>query len=122
MVKREQDETVRELQRFVKARQYYQKGPKPIGDLLSRLMSRKAYAQIQSTDQRAAAWSRVAGAELAANSRAGNVRRGVLDVIARNSIAVQELTFQKKRLVKKMVAELPELKIHDIRFRVGEID
>lgn len=120
MINDDQEELVQELRRFVKARQHYAKEPKRIAELVSRLMSRKAYAQMQTSDQRESAWARVVGTELASVCRVGNVRRGVLEVFVTSSVAIQELTFQKKRFVKMMVMELPDLKMHDIRFRVDE--
>lgn len=120
MINDDQEELVQELRRFVKARQHYAKEPKRIAELVSRLMSRKAYAQVQTSDQRESAWARVVGTELASVCRVGNVRRGVLEVFVTSSVAIQELTFQKKRFVKMMVMELPDLKMHDIRFRVDE--
>ena len=51
----------------------------------------------------------------------GNVRRGVLEVIVGNSAALQELTFQKKHLLDKIAAALPDQKIRDVRFRIGVV-
>jgi predicted nucleic acid-binding Zn ribbon protein len=118
----ETEESIRDLQRDVASRQYYPRGPQPIAEMVGRLMARKGYAQLESSNQRDEAWRRVVGNVFAEHSRASNIRRGVLQVMVRNSAVLQELTFQKRQLLKEMTAALPQLKIRDIRFRVGAID
>ncbi len=96
-------------------------GPKKIGDVMAGLLARKGYARVQAATACETAWKEAAG-KLAAHSRPGNVNRGVLEVVVRNSAALQELTFQKKKLLKRLQEKLPDEKIADIRFRVGTID
>ena len=67
------------------------------------------------------AWTKVAGG-LAKVSRPGLLKRGVLQITVNNSAAVQELTFQKRQLLRDLSEELPEQKICDLRFIVGAID
>jgi predicted nucleic acid-binding Zn ribbon protein len=93
-----------------------------MGDVLSELMSRRGYAQVQSIAGCAGAWQDAAGTHFARHSRAGHVRRGVLEVIVRNSAVLQELSFQKKQIVQRLAELAPERRIRDVRFRVGEID
>lgn len=106
----------------IRSRQRFLRGPKHVADLLSSLMSRRGYAQVKSKANCVSAWQQAVGPELAKNSRAGDVRRGVLEVIVRNSVLMQEFTFQKRQLVKRLGRLAPEHKIRDIRFRVGSID
>jgi predicted nucleic acid-binding Zn ribbon protein len=101
----------------------YQMGkPKPIGNIVAELLARRGYGRLQAADSCAAAWQQAAGAALAAQSRAGQVRRGVLEVWVTNSTLVQELSFEKARLLKALVQLAPEEKIRDLKFRVGPID
>jgi len=44
-----------------------------------------------------------------------------LQVIVSNSVVMQELTIRKTELLTAIVAELPDYKIKDLRFRVGSI-
>ncbi len=97
------------------------RGPKKIGDIVAGLLARKGYARVQSANATEDAWKEAAG-KLAAHSRPGNVNRGVLEVIVRNSSALQELTFQKKKLLTRLQEQLPDAKITDLRFRVGSLD
>jgi predicted nucleic acid-binding Zn ribbon protein len=97
------------------------RGPKKMGDVLAGLLARKGYARVQSASACETAWKEAAG-KLAEHSRPGNIKRGVLAVIVRNSAALQELTFQKKKLLQRLQEQLPEEKLTDLRFRVGSLD
>ena len=50
------------------------------------------------------------------------MRRGVLEVWVQNSTLVQELSFEKTRLLKTLAQLVPDEKIRDLKFRVGPID
>ncbi len=96
--------------------------PKPIGNILAQLMARRGYARVESAGLSAEAWRQAAGEQLAALSRPGQVRRGVLEVLVTSSTLVQELGFQKQQLLKRLHELLPDEKIGDLRFRVGPIE
>jgi predicted nucleic acid-binding Zn ribbon protein len=106
----------------ISSRQRYRPGPRKISDILSRLMARRGYAQTMNAAGCAEAWQQAVGRELAQDSRAGNVRRGVLQVVARNSVIVQELSFQKRQLIRKLAKLVPDQKIRDLTIRVGNVD
>jgi predicted nucleic acid-binding Zn ribbon protein len=97
------------------------KAPQRLGEILPQLMARRGYARLIGSEDYSEAWNQVAGT-LAQVSRPGILRRGVLQITVSNSAAVQELTFQKKQLLKKLCEQLPEQKIRDLRFLVGPID
>ncbi len=103
-------------------RQRHPRAPVRIADVMSRLMARKGYAQLQQGLQWEEAWSDAAGERLAKNSRVGKTNRGVLEITARNSAVLQELTFQKQKLLKKLRTAAGANNLRDLRFRVGEID
>ncbi|MEO8496384.1 MAG: DUF721 domain-containing protein [Planctomycetota bacterium] len=103
-------------------RQYQSRAPVRIADVMSRLLARKGYAQLQQGLQWEAAWSEAVGERLSKNSRVGKTNRGVLEITARNSAVLQELTFQKQKLLKKLQAAAGANHLRDLRFRVGEID
>jgi predicted nucleic acid-binding Zn ribbon protein len=96
--------------------------PKPMRDVLSQLLAKRGYAQLQTAATCDSAWREAVGQSLAANTRAGAVRRGVLEVLVRDSVTNQELAFQKTRIVKMLSQLVPEQQIKDLRFRVGTID
>jgi predicted nucleic acid-binding Zn ribbon protein len=96
--------------------------PKSVRDVLSQLLAKRGYAQIQTAVGCEAAWREAVGAKLAADTRPGNVKRGVLEVLVRNSSALQELGFLKAKIVKSLSKTIPEQKIRDLRFRVGAME
>jgi len=97
------------------------KGPEPIGDILAQLMARRGFARVRSAEAFESAWQKAAGEMLCRYTRPGAVRRGKLEVTVANSTLVQELTFQKPALLKKLAELLPDEKIEDLRFRVGAV-
>lgn len=108
------------LLRDAKSRQRFQRRAKPIGEVLSRLMSRSGYAQVQQTTDLHAALGRAVGQSLKKHCRPGKFTRGVLEIHVRNSTVLQELTFKKKQVLGNLART--EVKIRDLKFRVGQID
>ena len=95
--------------------------PKRIGSIVAELIARRGYARVQAATTCADAWAGAAGPELTKFSRAGAIKRGVLEVLVLNSTMMQEITFQKTTLVRKLAELLPDENIRDVRFRVGPI-
>lgn len=96
--------------------------PKAVREVLSQLLSKRGYAQIQTASTCDAAWREAAGAKIAGDTRPGNVKRGVLEVLVRNSSVLQVLAFEKSRILKSLTKLLPDHQIRDLRFRVGSLD
>lgn len=96
--------------------------PKPVRDVLSQLLAKRGYAQVQTAAACTAAWREAVGEKLFADTRAGNVRRGVLEVLVRNSAVMHELAFVKAKVIKTLSRLAPEHGIKDLRLRVGTID
>jgi len=96
--------------------------PVSIAEVLSELMARRGFARVRTAEALEAAWREAAGELLAGYSRPGEVRRGKLEVTVANSTLVQELTFQKSAILKRLGERLPDERIRDLRFRVGPID
>jgi predicted nucleic acid-binding Zn ribbon protein len=96
-------------------------GPLPISELVAEVISRRGIGRTQSLGVRDAAWRAALGEALAKQTRPGAVRRGTLEVIVANSTLLQELTFQKTEILKRLTQHAPELAVQSIRFRVGPI-
>ncbi len=96
--------------------------PKPIGNIIAQLITARGYGRIQANANFTAAWRAAVGDVLAKYTLPGRLRRGVLEITVANSMTVQELTFQKQHVLKKLRADLPDAKIRDLRFRIGSID
>lgn len=95
--------------------------PQRIGDVITDLLARRGYTQLAASEECREAWRSAVG-KLEAFSRAGEVKRGVLQVVVANSVVMQELTFRKKELLATIAAALPHHQVTDIRFRVGSIN
>jgi predicted nucleic acid-binding Zn ribbon protein len=92
-----------------------------MADVLSELMARRGYARIRAAAAYEQAWHDVAGNLLAQYTRVGTLRRGALEIIVANSTLLQELTFQKADLLKRLAERLPDEGIRDLRLRLGAI-
>lgn len=102
-------------------RRYHARKPKAIGDVLAQLITVRGYGRIQARANFTTAWQTAVGPALAKYTLPGGLRRGVLEITVANSMTIQELTFQKQEVLKKLQAEVPDAKIRDLRFRVGGI-
>lgn len=100
---------------------YSRREPKAIGDVIAKLVQRKGYAAIQSACQFSEAWNDAIGERLSRTTSPGVLRRGVLEVTVANSLLMQELGFDKERLLKQMQTALPEAGIQQLRFKVGKV-
>lgn len=92
--------------------------PQKLGELLSNLISRRGYAQQQTNEEIGQAWNEIVGQSLSQNSRIGRVRRGVLEILVSNSVALQELQFEKTLFLRRLKGLLPQHEIRDLRFRI----
>ena len=102
-------------------RRLYARKPKTIGNVLAQLITARGYGRIQADADFADAWCKAIGPALAKFTRAGRLRRGILEITAANSLTIQELTFQKQQVLTKLQTQLPDAKIRDLKFRVGNI-
>jgi predicted nucleic acid-binding Zn ribbon protein len=99
-----------------------EKGPEPLGEILSRLFTARGWGRRQDRLHLEQAWSTVAGPQIATASRVNNLRRGILEVIVGNGVLLQELAhFRKRELLEQLRGCLPEVMITDLRFRAGVI-
>jgi predicted nucleic acid-binding Zn ribbon protein len=95
--------------------------PRQIGDVLTQLIARRGYARQQSTAALETAWQQAVGQQFAAVTRAGDVRRGTLEVLVSNNLLAQELGFQQDELIARLQKLSPASKINKLRFRIGSI-
>ena len=96
-------------------------GPQPVSRVMSRLLSSRGYAREQSADRLATAWEEVAPPAFRNRSRAGAVRRGVLEVVVSHSALVQEMGFHKEEVLRRLGEAVPAEGIADIKCRVGDV-
>ena len=114
-----------DLERFqeeLAQRRLRQRTPQRISEVVSRWLSRRGYGQLRSTSELRDLWKTAVGPQMAPHSRPGTLRRGVLEVLVRNSTVLQELTFQKKQLLKQLSRSGQKTQFEDLRFRIGAME
>ncbi|WP_254512925.1 DUF721 domain-containing protein [Anatilimnocola floriformis] len=94
---------------------------KKMGDVVGQLLVKRGYANVQQAASLDAVWTAAVGERLAPQTKAGQVKRGVLEVFVLNSAVMQELAFVKAKLVKTLATTAADQKIKDIKFRVGKL-
>ncbi len=107
---------------LVKRRTLYGVRPKKAGAVVNQLLTRHGIAQQQHNQQLRSNWDTAVGTKWNQLSLAGNISRGVLEVTVANSLVNQQLTFEKKKLLTTMQKLMPEAKLKDLRFRVGNVN
>ncbi|QDU24942.1 hypothetical protein ETAA8_00030 [Anatilimnocola aggregata] len=118
-------EEERYLQDDYKRRRVPVAAAKKMGDVVGQLLVKRGYANVQQAASLDAVWNQAVGERFSSQTKAGQVKRGVLEVFVGNSAILQELTFVKAKLVKSLAqaaatSQMQE-KIRDIKFRVGPV-
>jgi hypothetical protein len=93
-----------------------------MADVLSELLARTGCARVRASEGLEQVWQTVAKSPLAAYTKLGRVRRGVLEVYVTHSPMLQELSFRKKELLRDLTDRLPDHGIKDLRFRLAAVD
>ena len=106
---------------LVNQRQRFRRRPKRTGDIIGQLMARQGYAQSKSNDELNEAWEIAAGPKFIKNTKAARINRGTLEVFVASSAAMNQLSFQKRQLLSAMQQQLPQNKIKDLRFKLGNV-
>lgn len=108
--------------KFVHERQTWQRRPKKLGDVLTRLMARKGYAQQISKDDIQTVWQNLIPPQWQEQTQVGNLNRGTLEIVVTSTVLRQRLEFERQNLLKQLQRQLPQNKIKEIRFRIGNLN
>jgi predicted nucleic acid-binding Zn ribbon protein len=99
-----------------------ERGPEPLGEILSRLFIARGWGRQQARLRLEQAWAEAVGPEGAKQTRVAGLRRGVLEVTVGNAVLLQELAhYQKRQLLEQLRSRLPGTTLTDLRFRAGVI-
>jgi predicted nucleic acid-binding Zn ribbon protein len=94
--------------------------PEQLGNILGRLFAARGWGRQQDRLRLEETWAETVGSSLAGHTRVGGLRKGTLEIIVDNPILLQELAhYQKRRLLEQLRQRLPDVSIHDLRFRAG---
>lgn len=113
-----EEQDFRDTHDLVNKRQRFQRRPKNAADLMGRLMARKGYGQVNVQDELQQAWASIVDATMLPKTRPTQVRQGILQVLVKSSVIMQQLEFQKRSMLKQLKQKLPKSKIKDLRFKV----
>ena len=109
------------LMRRHEKKRFYSRDPKHGSKLINQLMARKGYGQTNKAAGLQQFWQDAVGESLAGKSQAGAIKGKRLEVTVENSSVMQELTFQKRKILKKLQASLNNDGLSDLRFKVGPL-
>ncbi|HEY6563927.1 MAG TPA: DciA family protein [Pirellulaceae bacterium] len=96
-------------------------GPTSLRDVIVDLLAERGYAQTGSTEERARTWRELVDPRIREATFPGRLHRGVLEILVRDSIVVQELSFRQTQLLQQLQHRLPDHAISALRFRVDRI-
>lgn len=98
------------------------KGPEPLGEILSRLFTARGWGRRQERLRLEEAWAEAVGPQHAPHTRVNGMRRGVLEVVVDNAVLMQELAhYEKGRLLQALRSRLAGTALTDLRFRAGVV-
>ena len=97
------------------------RGLQPVGNIVAEVIALRGIGRPRASDARVRAWAEAVGQPMAEMTRCGSIRRGRLEVIVANSVTMQELAYQKTEILARLNDAMPELKLRDLRFRVGPV-
>ncbi len=102
-------------------RRFHGHQPKRMKDVVAQIVQKRGYAQVRQAGEWNEAWQAAAGPQFAKDTQVGALRRGSLEITAANSLVMQELGFEKERLLAALQTALPAAGIKQLRFKVGQI-
>ncbi len=94
------------------------KGFKSVGELMGGALEGLGVGNMVEEKRMIEEWERVVGEKVAGRSRARKIVRGVLFVEVENSVWMQEIRFQKDRIIDRIRGMFPEVKVEDIRLEL----
>jgi len=97
-------------------------GPEPLGEILGRLFTARGWGRRGERQRLEDAWRSAAGPDVAAKTRLGSLKRGVLEIEVGNGALMQELSsFRKRKLLDDLKEKLPGTPLRDLKFRSGVV-
>jgi hypothetical protein len=99
------------------------RGPRALSELLGELFTVRGYGRLRALSDLEKAWNSAVGEPHCRQTRLGEIRRGVLNVMVAHPTLLEELAaFRKPALLKALQSGVPGTAIRDIRFRVGPVE
>ncbi len=94
--------------------------PQPLSVALAELIALRGFARVGSDDELRSAWKRVAGEELATQTRPLQLTRGVLTIAVSSAPLLNELvSFSSADLLARLKQQVPHLNLKSLKFRLN---
>ncbi len=87
-----------------------------VKSVFAQLESEKTFSKEDIENQ----WKKLVGAPAAKHTRPASLRKGLLTVFVDSSGWVQEMTMQKRKILKQLKRQFGKDRISGIHFRIGE--
>jgi predicted nucleic acid-binding Zn ribbon protein len=96
------------------------KEPRRLGNIVNQLLARRGYANVRAELELQEVFATIVGPTIAGQATVGRLKRSILEIIVADSATMQELTFQKTKLLKQLQNALGDDLPKDLRFRLGK--
>ncbi len=116
---RESQKDFQQAQNLIKQRRVFPRQPLDLKRLVGRIVTERGIAVQLSSQEVADAWQSLTQTRWPNRTRVTSVNRGKLEVIVKDSITNQELTFEKSKLLHQLKQLLPDAKIQNLVFKIG---
>lgn len=93
----------------------------PIGDIVKTVFERLEREKTLTKEDVEEKWREIAGREGAAHTRPVTLRKGILTVFVDSSGWVQQMNFEKRKVLKQLKRVFGKDKISGIQFKIGEL-
>ena len=93
----------------------------PIGDIVKTVFARMESEKTFTREDVEERWKALVGAAAAKHTRTAALRKGVLTVLVDSSGWIQNMTLQKRKILKQLKRSFGKDRILGIHFRIGEI-
>jgi len=100
---------------------HYARQPKPVKDIIAKLVMRRGLGRVLASAQLEEIWHQIVGRDVAAHSRPGQIRGGILEVIVTHSVLKQEMRYTEQQTLAQLRQHAPQLAVRGLRYRIGRI-
>ena len=93
----------------------------PIGDIVKAVFARIEGEKTITREDIESQWKALVGMAAARRTRPASLRKGILTVFVDSSGWLQQMTLQKRKILKQLKRSFGKDRISGIHFRIGEI-
>ena len=93
----------------------------PIGDIVKAVFAKIESDKTISREDVEERWKTLVGAAAAKHTRPASLRKGILTVFVDTSGWMQEMSLQKRKILKQLKRSFGKDRISGIHFRIGEV-